>query len=535
VKTSDPIATANRLKSQGRIADAIACLRAVLAAEPQMLEAQFNLSVLLHEIGDFTGAEQGYRSVLTRYPAFAPALQGLSGVLMAMDRPGEATPYLHRMLSLAKNPSDAAMAESALGNALRRQGLMQEALAHSRRAAALAPGMPGHHALQGETLEQMGRTEDAIALYRNRLMQDPVDIAIHALLNTLLFRMGREEEFLSSFDEAIKRAPHNAALLTAKADFLLLAGRLQEADACFLRALAIEPQNPAAALGYATALSRRRQFDVAIAAFERAVVLAPQDNETLSRFAATLLQAREPARAQALAARALSRRPHDQQALSLLSLSLRAQNDARDEMLCGYDHFVRVFDLEPPHGFSSMEAFNHELERYLDGFQEDRREHLNQTLRGGTRAALRPFGAGHDLADRLKTCIDQAIARYIADLQAGDDHPFSGRRRRNFAFAGSWSSRITDCGYHLNHIHSGGWISSAYYVAIPVSPPDDLCSGHLKFGEPPWDIGLKNAVRRTVQPIPGRLVLFPSYMWHGTIPFRGPQSRTTIAFDVVPS
>jgi hypothetical protein len=29
-------------------------------------------------------------------------------------------------------------------------------------------------------------------------------------------------------------------------------------------------------------------------------------------------------------------------------------------------------------------------------------------------------------------------------------------------------------------------------------------------------------------------VLFPSYMWHGTIPFRDAALRTTIAFDAVP-
>ena len=63
----------------------------------------------------------------------------------------------------------------------------------------------------------------------------------------------------------------------------------------------------------------------------------------------------------------------------MLSLSLRAQNDACDEALSGYDSFVRVFDLEPPDGFSSMASFNTELENYLDRFQGDRREHLNQT------------------------------------------------------------------------------------------------------------------------------------------------------------
>ena len=35
-------------------------------------------------------------------------------------------------------------------------------------------------------------------------------------------------------------------------------------------------------------------------------------------------------------------------------------------------------------------------------------------------------------------------------------------------------------------------------------------------------------------PEPGLLVLFPSYMWHGTVPFHDTAARTTIAFDVIP-
>ncbi len=59
--------------------------------------------------------------------------------------------------------------------------------------------------------------------------------------------------------------------------------------------------------------------------------------------------------------------------------------------------------------------------------------------------------------------------------------------------------------------------------------------GWIKFGEPSIEVALDNPIRRAVQPVPGRLVLFPSYMWHGTIPFHDTQPRTTIAFDVVPS
>jgi hypothetical protein len=94
---------------------------------------------------------------------------------------------------------------------------------------------------------------------------------------------------------------------------------------------------------------------------------------------------------------------------------------------------------------------------------------------------------------------------------------------------------LRDCGFHTNHIHPEGWISSCYYVALPPAVEDTKCrQGWIKFGEPPLGVTLKNPIRRAIQPRPGRLVLFPSYMWHGTVPFHDAMPRTTIAFDVVP-
>ena len=36
----------------------------------------------------------------------------------------------------------------------------------------------------------------------------------------------------------------------------------------------------------------------------------------------------------------------------------------------------------------------------------------------------------------------------------------------------------------------------------------------------------------TVRPEVGKLVIFPSYFWHGTIPFKSDEKRLTIAFDI---
>ena len=85
------------------------------------------------------------------------------------------------------------------------------------------------------------------------------------------------------------------------------------------------------------------------------------------------------------------------------------------------------------------------------------------------------------------------------------------------------------------HTHPLGWISSAYYVNVPREVSDsDAHGGGIKFGEPDIDLGAAGEASRIIQPTAGRLVLFPSYMWHGTIPFESDEPRMTVAFDVVP-
>jgi hypothetical protein len=125
----------------------------------------------------------------------------------------------------------------------------------------------------------------------------------------------------------------------------------------------------------------------------------------------------------------------------------------------------------------------------------------------------------------------EAVHRHVAQLPPPDaSHPILGPRRdRPVRFAGSWSVRLLDQGYHANHFHPEGWFSSAFYLAVPAATQDR--GGWLKLGEPQKELGLDLPPTRLIEPKPGRLVLFPSTMWHGTIPFAAGE-RLSIAFDV---
>ncbi|MEO9213905.1 MAG: putative 2OG-Fe(II) oxygenase, partial [Caulobacteraceae bacterium] len=115
----------------------------------------------------------------------------------------------------------------------------------------------------------------------------------------------------------------------------------------------------------------------------------------------------------------------------------------------------------------------------------------------------------------------------------GDD-PVRSRNTGDYRFNGAWSVRLRPDGYHADHLHPMGWLSSACYIALPGAVERGH-EGWLKFGQPGVRTEPPLAPEYFVKPEPGLLVLFPSWMWHGTVPFSGDEPRLTVAFDIVPA
>jgi hypothetical protein len=133
---------------------------------------------------------------------------------------------------------------------------------------------------------------------------------------------------------------------------------------------------------------------------------------------------------------------------------------------------------------------------------------------------------------QLREAIRATVAEHVAKFPAVDPaHPLLGRKRDPILFSGAWSVLLRSKGFHANHVHPVGWISSALYILLPPGTGEGD-AGILTLGEakaPNFPVDLPPF--RTVEPRPGRLVLFPSYTWHGTRPF-GEGERMTVAFDV---
>ena len=213
------------------------------------------------------------------------------------------------------------------------------------------------------------------------------------------------------------------------------------------------------------------------------------------------------------------------------SVAWRLAADARWEWLEGeLDRLVSIIDLTP--GVPNLG----ELEGSLRRLHHLKGEYLDQSVRGGSQTDGPLFARIDRPIRALRSAVVGAVRKHVEQLPPPDaHHPLLGAAQdRRVRFSGSWSVLLDAGGHHSNHVHPQGWISSAFYVAVPEGQPDaGRHAGWLILGEPQKELGVHLPPFRHIEPRPGRLVLFPSWMWHGTVPFKKGE-RLTVAFDVSP-
>jgi tetratricopeptide (TPR) repeat protein len=509
----------NSLSDLGRHGEAIAAYRDALRLQPGYGDAAVNLGLALLASGDRTGAAAVLRPLLLQDPTNARAWATLG---QALDG-AEAIEALRRSLELRP---DHVPTLHNLAVALRRAGRPAEALPLFERCRAADPTRAEIAYNHGHCLQDLGRIDDAITAYGAAIALRPTDRDAHRSLNRLLWEHGRTHVWLASYRSALARHPGDEGLLADYAASLLLAGHADQAAAL----LQPHVENAGAELRYqhGRALWSLGRADAALAAFNATLPFAPAAREAAR---AGIILGR-PADALPLLDELLATDPADQQALALQGLAWRFTSDPREPWLNDVSRFVSETMLAPADG--DVAGFNARLDAALTPLHRATRSPLDQTLRGGTQTSDDLFALPLPEVAAVRAMIEARIQAWIAELPEDANHPFLRRNSRNFAFSGSWSVRLRSSGFHENHIHPEGWISAVYYVALPDAVAQDE-QGWLKFGESGLRLGDRERIARMVRPEIGKLVLFPSYFYHGTVPFDDARHRTTIAFDVVPA
>ncbi len=406
--------------------------------------------------------------------------------------------------------------------------------AEAARCLSVALGMgldaPETWHVLARSQQAIGQLDDAEASYRESARRRDSANVHRDLLQLRWMRTGDIELSLIDLDRALAQAPGSRDLILIKAQALQEAGRGQAGLELLLSAAAASEDGNFATIVAQTALAVG-EIDVAARHASWAIARAPSLPAAHAVLVETFLATTQIERAGAAAADFRRRWPMDQHAIALQAVVWRLLADPRYADLYNYDALLRTATLTTPPGWPSLEEYLADLAGELKQAHVYRAHPFAQSIKGGSQAAdllqLESPAIG-----ALPAALAAPLRGYIDALGAGHD-PVRSRNLGNYAFQGMWSIQMSAGGRHINHVHPKGWISSACYVEMPLESTGR--EGWTKFGEPSLAELLGLEAERHIEPAPGRLVLFPSYMWHGTIPFSGDGMRLTFAFDLAPS
>jgi tetratricopeptide (TPR) repeat protein len=534
-------------KQQGQLEEAERLLRASVEKAPDRPNFHGNLGNLLSNLGRFGDAELTYRQALALDHNFRPARLGLARILnsagifdaealvtlgvalVGQSRFAEAEDKYRKALEIAP---DYGAARHNLGALLAKTERVEESLKELDRAAAVGVRGVEIDFNRASALMKLYRFEEGEKLLAASVTASPTYADAQKLLAQFRFMRGAKD-FTSELSRALHKFPENPELQLAYGQVLHGANRLEEAEQALKIALKHCGPNPRLIGLLASVYQEAGRFEEALQSAQAAVANNPDDQLLADYVIDALMSLGRATEAMPLIESARRRMPDHQWYIAIEATAARLLGDPRYEFLCDYEEMVRVYDLEPPPGWRSIEEFHEQL---LPALHERHRFYahpLDQSLRMGTQTPRNLIGDPDPLIQSFIAALDDPIAEYRAAIGNDPTHPLRSRNRGNAALTGCWSVRLQRNGFHVNHVHPEGWISSAYYAELPSEVADtELKSGWIKFGEPRYPVPGASA-EKFVRPAEGKLVLFPSYMWHGTTPIHGEEPRMTIAFDVV--
>ena len=446
---------------------------------------------------------------------------------------------------LARNPKDRVAwhnLAAALGD-LGHAGAAEDA---ARHAIALGIKAPETHLVLARALQSQRRLDDAERAYDAAIELRPAYVdAQRDLAQLVWMRTGEAPAAMRRLDKAIRAVPRQAALHLVRSLVLEFAGDRAAALAAAEAGLARAGSDGALLQQAARLAAETGDTALALAHAQRSFELAPDVFSARSTLCEVLLACGRLDQAAPIATALCAAQPLNQYALALQATVWRLLGDPRYTQWHDYGALVSAQTLDVPPGFTRLDLFLDELTAELDSLHGFRSHPLQQSVRGGSQLHLQRDELDRPLIGALFRVLIATVRAYLAQLGAGTD-PVRSRNNGKVLFTGAWSVRLRSGGFHTDHVHPHGWLSSACYIELPPaigegpgagadeSDETMLRAGWLRLGRPSFATVPALRADHHVKPQRGQLVLFPAYMWHGVEPFSSEVPRLSVAFDVIP-
>ncbi|MGJ0428177.1 tetratricopeptide repeat protein [Methylobacter sp.] len=476
-------------QGQGKYREAVASFRKLLAIDPRIAEIHFNLGVLFTQLNDVKEAIASYRKALQLKPALT-------------------------------------VAHFNLGTLLQGQGLLNEAAQHYQEVIALEPGFFAALGNLGTILQQQGKLEEAAQCYRRALALN-ADARGHFNLGAVLYGLGQHEEAVRQFRESVGLDPQFAEAWNSLGETLRDRGEMDEATRCYKKAIEVQPDHDRAKYNLGEYLCLAGRLNDAIPYFE-ASDFADSKERALQCLYKTSQFELFKQRFDALTANARTT------TVLLGTLSTHYATNFHQENpypFCAspmdYVRHTHIDELTDPDN-PLLQELLHDIQHLA--IAERKQGRLYYGIQSAGNLLLRSEQSFQQLAALIREKIVEYRQHY-----AGTSDRLIVDFPREIEFTSSWYLRMKKGGYLGSHIHEEGWISGCVYLKLPERITDHEGSFAYSTDGDDYPRLHGDFPSQIVDVQVGDLVLFPSSLFHHTLPFQSDQERVCVAFDVKPA
>ena len=489
--------------------------------QPSQSEVQPLLNLI--NSGQLAQAEMLAKTLINHYPNTFILHNVLGIALDGLGKIKEAIVSYRNALGLQPNMPDL---HFNLAIALTNTGELDAATVSYRKAIALNPKFFEAYGNLGTLLQKQGKLEEAVASYRKAININP-DARGYFNLATALRDQGRLADATTSYQKAIELFPNYVDAYNNLGETFRDQGHMDLAIKNYQIALTMNPQHATANYNMAEFLYLAKKFDQAIPYFERS-----QLDDWQSRSMYCLYKAEHFDTFKTKLDELVNTTPHTAPFLATLST-----------------HYAVNFGVEDTYNFCKN-GFDFVHQTAIPELVEPNSTLLNQLLDDiknteiATRAQGMLFNGKQSAGNLFKRpeasfrTLGELVKREFINYKnkfAGADCELIKSFPSELEFTSSWYVRMRRGGYVDKHIHEVGWISGAVYLAIPTREnPTDGCFEYGIHGDnypqkhEHFPVGIAT-------PNVGDIVLFPSSLFHRTIPFTADEERICIAFDLKPA
>ncbi len=223
--------------------------------------------------------------------------------------------------------------------------LVAVAVAHWPITGKAAPSAAGYNNL-GNALAKQGRIDQAVEAYQQALQLEPTYGVAHYNLGNLFEPQGKLNESMHHFQEAVRILPDFAEAHNNLGNLLAKRDELEGAIQHFRQALELSPGRSGIYLNLANALARQGHLDEAIGHFRKALKIKPDFVEAHDQLGSVLAAQGHLDRAIDQFRQALRIRPEFADAHESLGRAL-AEKGRKDEAVKHFEEALRIMKSRP--------------------------------------------------------------------------------------------------------------------------------------------------------------------------------------------